>query len=292
MTLDQLYYFKKLAELEHYTNAATELYISQPSLSLSIKNLEDELGTSLFQKKERNVVLTSNGEAFYKCVIEVLNKLNEGVSTLKQNVDSSYGKINIGTVPALSSNLLSENIKSFIRFFPHTKLDIFTCLKNKDVIKGILDGAYNVGFCFNPENEKDLAYVPVLKQELVVITNVGHKLSYKDQIIISDLSEYPLITYRESNPLGNFIRKAFKEQNIVPNIIFSFDESITISEMVTQDFGIGIIANIPILNHYLPIMPLYFNIDLPVLYLAYLKNANHSKAIREFVHLLNASATI
>lgn len=51
MTLDQLYYFKKLAELQHFTKAATELYISQPSLSRSIHNLEEELGASLFKKK-------------------------------------------------------------------------------------------------------------------------------------------------------------------------------------------------------------------------------------------------
>lgn len=51
MTLDQLYYFRKLAQLQHYTKSAAELYISQPSLSSSIKKLEHELGTSLFQKK-------------------------------------------------------------------------------------------------------------------------------------------------------------------------------------------------------------------------------------------------
>lgn len=87
MTLDQLYYFKKLAELEHYTNAASELFISQPSLSLSIKNLEEELGVTLLQKKGRNVILTNSGRDFYNCVSEIFSILNNGVAAIKHNTD-------------------------------------------------------------------------------------------------------------------------------------------------------------------------------------------------------------
>lgn len=70
MTLDQLYYSKKLAELQHYTKAATELFISQPSLSYSIDNLEKELGASLFHKKGRNIILTNQGKEFYNYINE------------------------------------------------------------------------------------------------------------------------------------------------------------------------------------------------------------------------------
>lgn len=68
MTLDQLYYFKKIAELQHFTKAATELFISQPSLTHSMHKLEKELGIALFQKRGRNIALTKHGKEFYKCV--------------------------------------------------------------------------------------------------------------------------------------------------------------------------------------------------------------------------------
>ena len=89
MTLDQLYYFRKLAELQHFSKAAAELYISQPSLSYSIKNLEKELGAPLFQKNGRNVVLTKYGKEFYNYVAEVLTQLETGVSAVKQSIESS-----------------------------------------------------------------------------------------------------------------------------------------------------------------------------------------------------------
>lgn len=77
MNLNQLYYFQKLAELENYTKAASALYISQPSLSYSISNLEKELGTSLFQKRGRNVILSDDGKEFYICVEDVLSRLEK-----------------------------------------------------------------------------------------------------------------------------------------------------------------------------------------------------------------------
>ena len=66
MTLNQMTYFCKLAELEHYSNAAKALFISQPSLSKAIAQLERELGVSLFRRKGRNVALTEVGRVFYE----------------------------------------------------------------------------------------------------------------------------------------------------------------------------------------------------------------------------------
>ena len=68
MNLQQLYYFRKLAEVQHYTEAAKALYITQPSLSDSIASLESELSVALFQKKGRNVQLTKYGEEFSQSV--------------------------------------------------------------------------------------------------------------------------------------------------------------------------------------------------------------------------------
>ena len=64
MNLNQLYYFKTLAELEHYTKAAEKLNISQPTLSHSISSMEKELGANLFEKQGRNVVLTKYGRIY------------------------------------------------------------------------------------------------------------------------------------------------------------------------------------------------------------------------------------
>jgi DNA-binding transcriptional LysR family regulator len=291
MNLNQLYYFRKLAELQHFSNAAAELYISQPSLSYSIKNLEEELGASLFQKQGRNVVLTNQGKDFYLYIVEALTKLDDGITMIKKSINSSADKINIGTIPTLSGDFIPKNIRTYTGSNPQTTFDIFTCTTGKEVITGVKDGTYDIGFCSNVENEKNLFFCPILNQELVVITKAGHELSKKGKLTLPALQEYPLITYRANNPLGISIRSLFAEQRIVPNIIFAFDEEITISEMVSQDFGIAILANTPILqNHILSIIPLDVKPNFATLYLVYRNNYDYSNSIMNFILLLKSNA--
>lgn len=79
MNLNQLYYFATLAQVEHYTKAAEMLSITQPSLSHAISMLEQELGTTLFEKRGRNVALTKYGKVFREYVQESLSILDSGV---------------------------------------------------------------------------------------------------------------------------------------------------------------------------------------------------------------------
>ena len=78
MNLNQLHYFAKLAEVEHYTKAAEELSISQPSLSHAVSSLEKEIGTKLFEKQGRGVVLTKYGKIFKEYVDEAIHSLDTG----------------------------------------------------------------------------------------------------------------------------------------------------------------------------------------------------------------------
>ena len=82
MNLQQLYYFRKLAEVQHYTEAAKALYITQPSLSDSIASLESELSVALFQKKGRGIELTKYGQEFYQYMNQALGVLEHGIAIM------------------------------------------------------------------------------------------------------------------------------------------------------------------------------------------------------------------
>lgn len=101
MNLQQLYYFRKLAEVQHYTKAAKALYITQPSLSDSIASLEHELSVSLFQKKGRGVQLTKYGQEFYEYVNQALGILEHGIAIMKEKSDLVTGTIDVGCIPTL-----------------------------------------------------------------------------------------------------------------------------------------------------------------------------------------------
>ena len=104
MNLSQLYYFRKLAELQHYTKAAKELFITQPTLSGSISSLEQELGVSLFQKAGRNVELTKYGAEFLKYVNASLEQLDKGIAIMKgYSGEGDGGVIDLGCIITLQT---------------------------------------------------------------------------------------------------------------------------------------------------------------------------------------------
>ena len=84
MNLNQLYYFQTVARLQHFSKAADELHISQPSLSYAMSSLEKELETCLFEKQGRNVVLTKYGKFFLEHVDRSLEELEAGIRQLKK----------------------------------------------------------------------------------------------------------------------------------------------------------------------------------------------------------------
>ena len=106
MTLLQLQYFKTLAHVLHYTQAAAELHIAQPSLSYSIKELEKELGVKLFEKDSRHVRLTIYGEQFLPYAERALGMIDEGVSVLQQMAGSAQQIVRLGYFHSISASLI------------------------------------------------------------------------------------------------------------------------------------------------------------------------------------------
>ena len=100
MNLDHLRYFVKLAEVRHYTRAAEQLCISQPSLSHAINQLESELGVPLFERTGRNTTLTRFGEEFLECAQRSLGALDVGIDSLQRSAKGE-GIVRLGFLRTL-----------------------------------------------------------------------------------------------------------------------------------------------------------------------------------------------
>lgn len=113
MTLNQILYFRKVARLENYHQAAEELYISQPSLSRSMAALESELGITLFEKKGRGVVLTNAGRLFLEHADRIAGDCDIATGKMKE-LASGGGKINIGYIFPLAGHYIPHNVRTFL----------------------------------------------------------------------------------------------------------------------------------------------------------------------------------
>ena len=211
MNLPQLYYFRKLAEVQHYTEAAKALYITQPSLSDSIASLEKELGVSLFQKKGRNIQLTKYGEEFYQYVNESLSILEHGISLIKEKSGHISGSIDIGCIPTLLGDFLPEALDLYQQKNPLATLNIYHGM-SIEVAQGVSCGKYDIGFCSMVDDMPDLVFVPITYQELIAIVQDNHPLADRGAMYLSDLKDYRLTTYRDTIPIGKVVRRLLKEK--------------------------------------------------------------------------------
>ena len=122
MTLLQLQYFRELGKTLHYTKAAEHLHISQPGLSYSISELEKELGSKLFEKKNRKFQLTPAGQVFMQYVEQALDTITTGVDAFHAVVASTEERVALGYLHSISSSFIPQMVKRFYQENPHSPI--------------------------------------------------------------------------------------------------------------------------------------------------------------------------
>ena len=247
MNLQQLYYFRKLAEVQHYTEAAKALYITQPSLSDSISSLESELSVALFQKKGRGIELTKYGQEFYQYVSQALGVLEHGIAIMKEKSDSVTGTIDVGCIPTLLGDFLPDALDLYHEKHPQVNFNIFQD-KSIPVAEGVSAGNFDIGFCSMVESKEDLVFVPITYQELIVIVRNDHPLARYDSMELSTLRDYTLSTYRDTIPIGKTIRKILKDKNM--EAAYSYDDEISIAGRINRSSKAAIVADTPFLKQF------------------------------------------
>lgn len=288
MNLQQLYYFRKLAEVQHYTEAAKALYITQPSLSDSIASLEHELSVSLFQKKGRGVQLTKYGQEFYEYVNQALGILEHGIAAVMEKSDSVTGTIDIGCIPTLLGDFLPNALDLYHEKCPQVSFNIFH-EKSIPVAEGVSAGTYDIGLCSMVENKDDLVFVPITYQELVVIVRNDHPLAVHDSIELTALKGYMLSTYRDTIPIGKTIRKILKEKGM--EAVYSYDDEISIAGRINHSSKTAIVADTPFLKQFDNLKKIHLT-DVPkdtrMLYLVYSKKNFITAAVEAFANFMVA----
>lgn len=215
MNLSQLYYFRKLAELQHYTKAAKELFITQPTLSGSISSLEQELGVSLFQKAGRNVELTKYGAEFLKYVNASLEQLDKGIAIMKgYSGEGDGGVIDLGCIITLQTEFLPRLLNGYSSVNERKTEFNINQKPSQELLCGIVEGKHDVVFCaFDALYSDKLHQIPVAEQHLVVAMSPSSPLASKPYLTPGDLKGESLITYRDEVPLGKSVK----------NLLDSFD---------------------------------------------------------------------
>ena len=248
LNLFYLRYFVKLAHVKHYRKAAEEFFITQPSLSHAIMQLESELGVPLFEKSGRNTELTRFGKEFLVCAEKTLATLDEGIASLQKSAKGE-GLIRLGFlrtlgveyIPDMAARFLKENEGRDIRFTFHTGI-------TSELIEGLKEMKYDLVFCSRPLEETGLNAVPVRKQKMVVITPQDHPLAEKEKVSLEELLPYPFIGFSRSSGLRSVVDQMFEKAGGHPLTVAETEEDQVVAGLTAQGFGVSVVPFMDLLK--------------------------------------------
>lgn len=224
-----------------FTKAAEALFVTQSSVSQTIKQLEKQLAVQLFSRSKRKIQLTEEGEILFLHVEQAIQHLSAAERKL---ADRGKGEITIGASDTLCKYLLLPYFKAFHRQYPHIKINIIN-QPSKATLKMIQEGLMDFGIVTVSTHHRfeGIALHPLKSYAEVCI--VGEELypEIGDRASLSDLVDYPLIALRSNTNTRRFLDEVFKARELAFEPEFEMLSVDLIKEMVRADLGIGFVMS-------------------------------------------------
>jgi DNA-binding transcriptional LysR family regulator len=293
MELRHLRYFTAVVECKGYREASRRLHIAQPSISVAVSDLEDELGLKLFSRTHRNARLTPEGEIFYADAVRILQQAEAAILTAKRAAQGKVGRLSIGFIGSATLSFLPDLIRRYKLEYPNVKLALH------DLYPVELDQAYDRGeidiaITRSLEHSKNLQSRVLLRDPLVAVLPRSRKLKSK-KIRLADLANERFILFHRKGAPGVFdtIVGACRLQGFSPRVENEPNSMQTILSLVEAEEGVAIVpASSSGLRsngvQFVPLVPGNLYLDLIVAW----PLGDASAVLRTFLDFLSANADV
>lgn len=239
MTLTQLSYIVAVDKHRHFATAAQKIYITQPTLSMQIQKLEDELGILIFDRSKTPVVPTAIGEEIINQAKLILSGAKHIEDMVAVKGDTIKGTFRVGIIPTIAPYLVPLFLKDFVDKYPGVEL-VFEEALTAEVLKGLNEDYFDVGIIATP-TEQYIFEEELFLEPFLAYVSANHELAKKDKVCIDDLYKEDLWLLNEGHCFRDQTMKICKKNNEKRNkapIIFESGNLETLKRLVEQDFGI------------------------------------------------------
>jgi LysR family hydrogen peroxide-inducible transcriptional activator len=247
MTLNELRYLVTLAEVKHFGHAAKQCFVSQPTLSVAIKKLEEKLGVILFERRNQQIDLTPAGALIVEKAKKVLSEMDSLEQLAKHVQDPLHGELRVGAIYTIAPYLLPLIIPELHRLAPQMPLYIqenFTASLRQELVDGKMDAA----IIALPFTGTDLVTRPLYKEEFVALLPAQHPLAKKDAVTQQELAEESLLLLGEGHCVRDQILQtcpaimdaAHNPEGMVRSMV-SGSSLETLKHMVASGMGVTIL---------------------------------------------------
>lgn len=238
MNLTQIKYFHAVCTFRSFSDAAVFLFISQPTLSVAIKELENEFGVALFHRHHHGVNLTREGEAFFE-MTQGLLKEAEQIEAAMKDLGVARKMLRLGVPPMIGSLLLPQIYRKFSPRHPDIKLDITECGR-RELCKKLDEGRLDMLFLPHSKPlEADLASKELSRLEIVCCVAKGHPLSTCQSVSPAQLSGVPVVLFENSFFQTDEIKRWFAAERVAPDILLQTNQLSTMMSVISGRAAVG-----------------------------------------------------
>lgn len=290
MNLSHLYYFRTLAEVQHYTRAAEKLFITQPTLSNAVSQLEKELGIPLFEKDGRNVKLTKQGREFNSYISQALDLVDKAIDVAHEQAGAPSGSFDLGVIYTIQADYLPRLLRGYrARYGQNIKVNTYQGL-TENLVDDLMSGRYDVVFGSRIREREDLGYIPVVTQRLVALVHDYSPFSTRESVTFEELSHAKVYTYPTTTALGREVDDIVKSMFGELTIYGTAEDEITLGSMVDSDSSaVGLtLETLGILPFSrLKVVPIEgMPDDFHKVYLIYRKNVFQPRSVENFINFV------
>jgi DNA-binding transcriptional LysR family regulator len=235
-------YFQRAARMRNITKAANELYVSQPSITVAIQKLEEELGVQLFDRSQKQITLTPEGQVFLKRTDDILARMRDLISEMKDYRFAKKGIIRIGITPIIGAYFFPAALARFQRIHPQVQVAVIeegSLSLSKKLERGDLDLTMMITSKISSHFETAL----VAKGQLLACFSRRNPLSKFKTIAFKKLRDQPFIMFHEDTYSRQMIMDECARNRFAPHIVFSSSQIETIMAMVGQGVGISFLLD-------------------------------------------------
>lgn len=257
MELRHLRYFIAVASSLNFTRAAERVHVTQSTLSHQIRQLEEEIGQALFERKGRRVVLTDAGESFLAYATRAMTVIDQGLSELKQSVVSMTGEVRIGTTHTFNLGFLPDCIALFLKHNPTVKV-IIEELSADAITDGLKAERLDVGIAYRPEQQEEIRFEPLFNEELALVVAQSHPLAKRKRLRIAELHHEALVLLPASFSTRRLLDECFAAAGAEPNIVAEMNTIPAMLGLLARENVGSIVAPSAVAEHSRPwrIIPL------------------------------------
>ena len=217
MEIRQLRYFLDIAQTEHLTQSAQNLFVTQSTLSHGLRQLELELNIQLFDRLGRGLRLSQAGAAFRVHAARALQEIEAGRMALADMTSLQSGTLTVGVIPTFLHTLVPATVAAFSMAYPRMNI-VVRDLRAGPVEEQLAAGQIDVGIAFYPAERDEIETEALFKERMQLVVNRKHPLAHRRTLAVKALAQVPLAMLPRAFTTRRLIDDALRRAGVVPEV--------------------------------------------------------------------------